>query len=496
MPIHISWGEIFLVAHVSIVLALMIRVLYHQRNIGISVAWLVILFTFPLVGALAYILIGEPRLGTKRLRRQAEMQHFFRDFSAHYLLNINQNPRHTVQERYRGISRIASDKTGLVVTGDNRMTLLDNDEAIVAAMRRDIQAAQISCLLGFYIIDVQGTIKALLDDVMAAAARGVQCSILADGVGSAGFWRSAWPKKLRTAGISVTKALPVGLLRTFFVRADLRNHRKILVVDQKIGYTGSFNLVDPKFFKQNAGVGEWVDVMMRCEGSMVHALAAVFAVDMAVETEPNLLKVEDWLNRYGQQSLAALSQTTPPDSNCLTQVIPSAPEQHNHAIYATLICALHAATRRIIITTPYFVPDETLLLALTTAAERGVDVTLIVPEAVDSFLVKYASRAYYPSLLNAGVKIALFGGGLLHAKTLTIDGCYTLFGTVNMDMRSFYLNLEISLAIYDAPVTEQVTALQQRYLQQCTYIEAETWQARGQWWGLVENTVRLFSPLL
>ena len=139
---------------------------------------------------------------------------------------------------------------------------------------------------------------------------------------------------------------------------------------------------------------------------------------------------------------------------------------------------------------------QTLLAAVRDAAQRGVDVVLILPEKVDSFLVRWASRAYYPKLLAAGVKIALFHGGLLHAKTLVVDGDYALFGTVNMDMRSFFLNLEISLVIYDAPVVREISRAQKAYLRDSRYISVKRWQKRERIWGLVENTVRLFSPLL
>ncbi len=182
--------------------------------------------------------------------------------------------------------------------------------------------------------------------------------------------------------------------------------------------------------------------------------------------------------------------------NIVAQVIPSAPDQVNRVIYETILSAVYSATRKIMITTPYFVPDEPLLTALTTAAKRGVEVTLILPAKVNSLMVRYASQAYYPMLLKAGVKIALFGGGLLHAKTMVIDDGYTLFGTVNMDMRSFFLNLEISLAIYDKSITCQVSDLQKQYLADSSYITVKGWQQRSKWWGLVENTVRLMSPLL
>ncbi|MDF7675669.1 cardiolipin synthase [Neisseriaceae bacterium ESL0693] len=495
----IPWAEIALLVHVVVVAILLIRVLYHQHDTGVAMAWIVLLFTVPLVGALGYLLIGEPRLGTARLRRQKELVAFYQNFSQLYLHNINRHVCYGLNERYHGISLIAADKTGFEATEGNQLQLLDTDADIIKSIRRDIQNAKSSCLLAFYIIDAQGSIEDLLHDLLAAAQRGVVTSILADSVGSAHFLRGKWPQKLRSAGVTVTEALPVGLWRTLFVRADLRNHRKIVVIDQKIGYTGSFNLVDPRFFKQNAGVGEWVDVMMRCEGSLVQALAAIFAADLGVENDQNLLMVQQWLFKYGQEALADNLNTanrTNNDGGAVVQVIPSAPEQGSPVIYDTIVNAIHAATRRILITTPYFVPDDALLLALTTAAERGVDVTLIVPKAVDSLLVRYASRAYYPALLRAGVKIALFEGGLLHAKTLTIDHEYTLFGTVNMDMRSFYLNMEISLAIYDRDRTEKIVALQNRYLQNCVYVELKRWQQRSKWWTLIENTVRLFGPLL
>lgn len=494
---NIPWAEIFVVLHVLVVTVLMVRVLYHQRNTGVSVAWILMLMAFPLVGAVAYLLIGEPRLGSRRLRRQRELVKFYHKFSDTYLHDFNQHACSGLNERYHGISLIAADKTGFEATEYNHLTLLTHDEEIISAIRHDIQQAKTSCLLAFYIVDPQGVIVDLLNDAMAAAQRGVVTSMLVDSIGSARFWRSDWPRRLRSAGITLTEALPLQLWRTFFVRADLRNHRKIAVIDQKIGYTGSFNLVDPRFFKKNAGVGQWVDVMMRCEGSLVQPLAAVFAGDMAVETESNLMQVQQWVDSYGKQALMQNLQVAQKEkTGVVVQVIPSAPEQGSPVIYDTIVNAIHAATRRIMITTPYFVPDDALLLALTTAATRGVEVTLIVPEAVDSKLVKYASRAYYPMLLQAGVKIALFKGGLLHAKTLTVDSDYTLFGTVNMDMRSFYLNMEISLAIYDEGMTETIVALQNGYLRDCEYIELKSWQARSKWWGLVENSVRLVGPLL
>lgn len=492
---QIPWGEILLYLHMLAVAVCTVRVLYKQRNIGSALAWLILLFVFPFVGVGLYLLIGEPRLGMTRSKRTAEMNRFYSEVSERYLADVHLAIRDDVSPHYRGISHISANVTGLYATKHNDMALLHTTDSILDAMLFDITHAAETCVLAFYIIDPQGRIETLLEAVEAASVRGVNCMVMADAVGSESFFKSTWPARLQAAGIKVQKALPVGIWRTLFTRTDLRNHRKILIIDKKVGYTGSFNLVDPQYFKQDAGVGEWVDVMMRCTGPLVLEMAAVFYADIAVEDNRNLNEVQKYLTGFAEQIPELLPEKIS-TGDVVAQVIPSAPNQSERVIYDTIICAIHAAERRLLITTPYFVPDEPLLQALTTAARRGVEVTLVLPAKVDSMMVRYASRAYYPLLLEAGVNIALYEGGLLHAKTLTVDEDYALFGTVNMDMRSFFLNLEISLAIYDREMTAEIAARQLAYLADSRMVNAKAWQQRAKWWMLVENTVRLMSPLL
>ena len=491
----ISWGQVFLFLHIAAVAVCVVRVLYRQRNTGAAFAWLIILFVFPLFGVGAYLLVGEPRLGMARAKRVEQMNVFYRKFAERHFHDEDLDTRNKMRRRYQGIANVAASVTGLAASNNNAMRLLTQTDEIVDAMLADIQAARQTCALAFYIIEPQGRIQTLLAAVRDAAKRGVECTILADAVGSSAFFGSEWEGSLKDAGVRIVPALPVGVLKTFFSRSDLRNHRKILIVDNLIAYTGSFNLIDPRYFKQGAGVGEWVDVMMRCRGTVVLEMAAVFYADVAVETDEHLVEVQHEIEQLDGKipELLALKRQS---GDAVAQVIPSAPDQSDPVIYETIVCAIHAAKTRVTITTPYFVPDELLLTALTTAAKRGVEVVLILPAKVDSFLVRWASRAYYPKLLAAGVKIALFHGGLLHAKTLVVDEDYALFGTVNMDMRSFFLNLEISLAIYDAEIARDIAKVQQGYLRDSRYISVSRWQRREKIWGLVENTVRLFSPLL
>ena len=491
----ISWGQVFLFLHIAAVAVCVVRVLYRQRNTGAAFAWLIILFVFPLFGVGAYLLVGEPRLGMARAKRVEQMNVFYRKFAERHFHDEDLDTRNKMRRRYQGIANVAASVTGLAASNNNAMRLLTQTDEIVDAMLADIQAARQTCALAFYIIEPQGRIQTLLAAVRDAAKRGVECTILADAVGSSAFFGSEWEGSLKDAGVRIVPALPVGVLKTFFSRSDLRNHRKILIVDNLVAYTGSFNLIDPRHFKQDAGVGEWVDMMMRCHGTVVLEMAAVFYADVAVEADEHLAEVRQEIEKLDDKipELLALKRQS---GTAVAQVIPSAPDQSDPVIYETIVCAIHAAKTRVTITTPYFVPDELLLTALTTAAKRGVDVVLILPEKVDSFLVRWASRAYYPKLLTAGVKIALFHGGLLHAKTLVVDEDYALFGTVNMDMRSFFLNLEISLAIYDAEIARDIAKVQQGYLRDSRYISVSRWQRREKIWGLVENTVRLFSPLL
>jgi len=308
---------------------------------------------------------------------------------------------------------------------------------------------------------------------------------MADAVGSKALLRGARIKTLRDAGVEVVAALPTGFPRSLFVRADLRNHRKIAVIDDRVGYTGSQNLVDPAFFKQDAGVGQWVDAMVRVEGPGVPVMAGLFLHDWSLETgEP--------LELPPPETLSGLEI----DSASVVQVVPSGPGARPEAIHQLLLTTMFQARRELVITTPYFVPDESIATALISAATRGVEVTLVVPERNDSLLVRYASAAYFDDLMTAGVRVARFRDGLLHTKSITMDGAFSVFGSVNLDMRSLWLNFEISLFVYDAEFTRCLRALQQSYIDRSDCLELEPWRERGAGRRLAEDALRLASPLL
>jgi cardiolipin synthase len=280
-------------------------------------------------------------------------------------------------------------------------------------------------------------------------------------------------------------ALPTGPLRLLFVRPDLRLHRKIVVIDEEIGYTGSLNVADPKLFKKEAGVGQWVDAFARVEGPAVQALMETFRKDWTVETGEAI-----------EPSEGASASSPQPVGAASVQVLATGPAARVDAIEQIVLMAIYLARREVVLTTPYFVPSESLLNALLSAAGRGVGVTLIVPAQVDSRLTHFASRAYQTDLIAAGVRVALFKGGLLHTKSITVDSRFSLFGSLNLDPRSMRLDFEITLAIYGVDFTTALRQLQEHYLSDSSILDLVACRSRSVMERFKEDAARLVGPIL
>lgn len=354
------------------------------------------------------------------------------------------------------------------------------------ALIRDIQLARHNIEMVFYIWHPGGLADEVAESLMAASRRGVHCRLMLDSAGSVTFFRSPWASMMRNAGIDVVEALQVSLLRVFLRRMDLRQHRKVVLIDNYIAYTGSMNLVDPRFFKQNAGVGQWIDLMARMEGPVATAMGIVFSCDWEIETGKRILP-------------------PPPDRNIMpfeqesghtVQVIASGPGFPEDMIHQALLTAVYSAREQLIMTTPYFVPSDDLLHAICTAALRGVNVSIIVPRHNDSLLVGWASRAFFSELLDAGVKIYQFEDGLLHTKSVLVDGQLSLVGTVNLDMRSLWLNFEITLVVDDAGFGSDLACVQDDYIARSRLLDGKRWAKRAWWQRIVERLFYFFSPLL
>ncbi len=471
--------------YVVVVIAVSSRVIVKRRPPGVSLAWLILVIVLPYVGAVLYLLMGERTLGRKRARRAEALlpplQKWLDDIAAATPVALEDEPI-----GWEKLRRFVAGSVGVPALGGNELDLIEGADATLRAIIDEVDRAQETCDLEFYIWHLGGLADEVARALIRAEARGVRCRVLVDSVGSASFLRSRLVQEMRQGGVEVVEALPVSLLRGLFVRVDLRLHRKIVVIDGKVAFTGSLNLVDPRFFKQGAGVGEWVDAMVRVTGPAVKLFELVFVWDWLIETGETL---ESLIPHTESDLPAAMGQA-------VAQVLPSGPGYEGDTIYQLLLTAIYAARRELIMTTPYFVPDEPMIGALQAAARRGVAVTLIVPDRVDSVLVRYASRAYNDDLLSAGVRILRFRGGLLHTKSIVIDGKTTLFGTVNLDIRSLRLNFEVTMIAYDENFGSAVRELQLRYAAQSEAIDLQRWRQRRPITRLLENAAQLMSPLL
>ena len=466
-------------------IGLSVRVVMRRLPVGVSLAWLAIILIFPFGGAVLYLLLGEYRLGRRRMRHAAAFREADRTVRSKLRAADGVEPA-TLDSGSAALARLAVSLLGAPPLGGNALQLLENAAAAFPQLIADIDNAGQTCHLEFYIWSLGGQADDVAAALLRAVKRGVQCRVLVDAVGSKAFLKSKLARDLRQEGVRVAAGLPAGPLRLLISRPDLRLHRKIVVIDGTVGYTGSLNLADPRLFKQDAGVGQWVDAFARMRGPAVQALADTFREDWELETGESIEPAGP-----SEEAPAA-----PPAGKAIVQVLPTGPDANVDAIEQVVLMAVYAATREVVLTTPYFVPSEALLAALLSAAGRGVDVTLIVPAKVDSRLVHFASRAYQADLLAAGVRIGLFTRGLLHTKSITVDGKFSLFGSLNLDPRSLRLDFEITLAVYDPAFTAALGRLQQSYLSESEMLALTACRARSAVERFKEDAARLVGPIL
>jgi len=498
--IDLAWGYSFfstfvLVADYVIRIGLSLRVIMRKRPYGVSLAWLVVILLFPFIGAFFYLLFGENRIPERRIAR-ARAAH---DTYQHWLTSLRNRaparwPKECVQSQ--AIHRQAINLIGLPAMGGNNLELLTDPLDILIAIRTSIDNAVSTCHLQFYIWQEGGLVDDINAALIEAAARGVACRLLLDSIGSRRFLQSATATRMRAAGIAIEESLPAGFIRLLFARIDIRNHRKLVVIDGTTAYTGSQNMVDPSCFKQDAGVGNWIDVMVRMTGPSVEVVGGSFIGDWYLEAHTTEFQQKDLLGDI--QAIRKIGDVIPVASsgNTMIQLVPSGPGFIPEAIHSLLLTTIYTARDELIMTTPYFIPDEPILAALKAVAQRGVNVQIIVPARNDSTMVHFASRARYEELCEAGVRIFLYSTGLLHSKTVTVDGKIALFGSVNLDMRSFWLNFEMTLFIYCQNFTRTLRDTQLHYLDQSVELDFASFQARTFLEKLKENTCLLISPLL
>jgi cardiolipin synthase len=437
----------------------------------------------PVIGILTYILLGETSIGRRRVRRLCAVLATMPDLNKVPGMD-SPNLRPRIPETYAHLFQLGHSVNGFEPVGGNCARLLPDANATIESMVADIDASQDHVHLISYIWLPDNNGLKVVEALKRAAARKVICRAMADGLGSRIMIESPHWEAMQAAGVQVATALPIGnlLLRPFRGRIDLRNHRKLLVIDNRITYCGSQNCTDPEF-RIKARFAPWVDATMRFEGPIARQNQYLFASDWMAQTDADLAPL--------------LRQPVLPGNPGLTaQVIGTGPTVYNSAMPEVFTTLLYSARRELVITTPYYVPDEAMQTALCASARRGVTTTIIFPARNDSWIVAAASRSYYSDLLTAGVRIYEYEGGLLHTKSLTLDGEVTLIGSANMDRRSFDLNYENNVLFYDPNLTAEMRRRQDAYLACSHPVTAETvdqWPMTRRLWN---NTIAMLGPIL
>lgn len=478
---------LYLLAWVIFIIALF--VVPRNRKPGEATAWLMVIFLLPFAGFLLYLILGSPKLTKRRRAMQRKMSDQIRAAVAQFQqqpeLAALLNP--PISDRYAPFIRLGESLGGMPAFAGNTIELLPDYDGAIARIIQEIDRAQRFVHVEYFMFADDATGAPMIDALIRAQKRGVKCRVLIDHLGDIVFIKPVITR-LRAGNVEVHEMLPVRIFDNEWSRMDLRNHRKIVVVDGQIGFTGSQNIIDRNYHKKpNIKKGlYYIELVARVTGPVVGQLDAAFRTDWYAETNVELSKA----------TAPEVEYIPVMTGDVLCQVLPSGSGFDNDNNLRLFTELFHGAQRKIVIANPYFVPDDALMTAITSAAQRGVDVTLIVSEIGDQFMVFHAQRSFYEELMRAGVKIYRYGSPvLLHSKHLTIDDDIAVVGSSNMDIRSFQLNLEVTLLCYDKGVVADMQTVFADYLRHATLLNAGEWQTRPLSTKFFDNLMRLTSAL-
>jgi len=470
--------------HILFQIVVIVRILLRpHRDPASRIAWIVVVLSLPAVGILAYLLLGETNIGRSRIKRMSKVISLLPDVTDAPGANAA-NLQANVPPRNEHLFQVGQSINGFKPVGGNQARLMKDSNTAIDSMVADIDAAENHVHLLFYIWLPDNNGLKIVEALKRASARGVTCRAMADDLGSRVMIKSEHWQAMRNAGVHLARALPIGnpLMRPFKGRIDLRNHRKILIIDNWITYCGSQNCADPEFLVK-AKYAPWVDVMMRFEGPVARQNQYLFA--------------GDWIGHVNEDISSLLQEPIPlTQPGFSAQVIGTGPTVRYSAMPETFVSLMYSARQELVISTPYYVPNDPMLAALCACASRGVATTIIFPARNDSWIVGAASRSYYDDLLVAGVQIFEYTSGLLHAKTLTIDGETTLVGSANMDRRSFDLNYENNILFFDKTLTADMHKRQESYIAKANPVTMEMVNSWSWYQRLWNNAIAMVGPVL
>jgi cardiolipin synthase len=480
---HLS--AVLLVLFEAVMLAIALVVAPRDRLPSSALAWILVIVSIPILGILLFAVIGNPKLPAQRRERQRSMDE---RIEAYARVVEHPAPGSDTPRWLTDIVRMNRAVGAFPLLDGNEATLIPHFDEQLEALTKAVRGASRFVHAEFYTLGLDEVTEPFFTALEQAAARGVNVRVLVDHLGShryPGFDRAK--RFFAETGIAWHLMLPVQPLRGRYQRPDLRNHRKLVVVDGAHGFVGSLNLIEPGYeLKANHKRGlRWRDMLVEVRGPVVQELDQVFATDWYSETDELL----------STSRVEGVADDADPET-LLCQIAPSGPAydaENNLALFNSLI---YAAEHRLAIATPYFVPDQSLLSAILTAAKRGVQVELFVGEIVDQAVVFHAQHSYYAALLKAGVTIHLYPAPtVLHAKHMTVDDLVTVVGSSNMDIRSFQLDFELTMLVCSRSFTDRMRRVEDEYRGLSRELTSEEWIQRSSGHRWLDDLARLTSAL-
>ncbi len=483
-----TWWEISLytgtVLYMLALASIIFRMILENRSPVRTLAWIVVLLTIPVAGMVFYFWFGVNYRKIKMFSRKGLgdmkwLQYMSEDQKQ--LIKKSEFLQRRDSTEVRKLMTLLLNNNKALLTRNNRVDVLQNGEETFPALLDALREAKKFIHLEYYIMAEGRILSEIKEILLAKAAKGVEVRIIYDDVGCWGLSKG-FLRELRAAGIQIYPFLPVRFHRGFR-KANYRNHRKIAVIDGQVGFVGGLNIAD-RYADGLPGVGIWRDTHLRVAGEAVTSLQVIFLIDWYFVRQELLLNKEEYMP-YSQA-----------EGNAVVQTITSGPDSDWASIQQAYFTLINMAKRYVFISTPYFMPGETTLNALKTAAMSGVDVRILLPHRSDSRLTYWCTRSYVEDLLEAGVKIYWYEKGLNHNKVIIADGIVASVGTANMDLRSFEQNFEVSMIIYDREVVKKLATDFAEDLKASRECLLKDWRFRPKRKQIYESVARLFAPLL
>ena len=462
----------------------MLYIVPRRKSPSMANGYLLLIMLVPTIGTVLFMLFSHPKLSRIRRRQQRTVDAMTAE-ELHYIAKNNKSSTGLpANETQSSLARLAEVLGGFPVMSGNKISFYTGYDKSIDQIVKAISNAKSYVHVEYFILVRDSSTEKIFDELEKAQERGVKVRVLYDRLISRRYpGHSEMIRRFDKARIEYHPMIPLSLIPgSKFTRPDLRNHRKIVIIDGDMAFTGSQNIVKKNYHRRDDL--EYEEIVMKLSGPLVWQLNNVFRSDWYPESNEPLLDLVE------KQDLPKKTGTV------LGQVLPSGPshqEENNLRFYTSMV---YAAKKRVGIVVPYFVPDDSFLDALTTAAQRGVEVVIINSEAIDKIIVGRAQRSYYEELLQAGVKIYLYDKPVfLHNKQLLIDDEMAIIGSSNLDVRSFALDLELNVVLYDTRTVKTLLEIEAGYLQKSTQLTLSSWMKRPFRHKLAESLARITAPL-